>query len=316
MKLMVQNTGSSPFYLDWPVAVALLDPATKQPVHSAVLEGVDIRQWLPGEDWDSAAFAYRRAAVVHRSAGRAKLPADVKPGSYIIAVAILDRQGGLVPSARFAMANYVRGGWHPLGMISIGQAPGEAALRGVSFDSPAFDDSLSYKVPERLRMVKAPPLPSAKAVSPWTADPKKELIDPWRYWTLEADGPGLDKEIRQDGPEEGPAGRRVMRVTGDFGKNSRLDYIFGSGVKLDSGRYRLTCRVRGTAGQSAEFELADGWRRVAKSTAIPLTEEWEEHSVEFEIKETFKDETTLRFRLPRQVKGTFELADTRLKLAE
>jgi hypothetical protein len=30
VKLMVRNTGSAPFYLDWPVGVALLDPETKK----------------------------------------------------------------------------------------------------------------------------------------------------------------------------------------------------------------------------------------------------------------------------------------------
>ena len=62
VKLAVRNTGSAPFYLDWPVGVALLDPATKKPVWSAPLEGVDIRQWLPGEDWDSVGFSSPIAA--------------------------------------------------------------------------------------------------------------------------------------------------------------------------------------------------------------------------------------------------------------
>ena len=84
----------------------------------------------------------------------------------------------------------------------------------------------------------------------------------------------------------------------------------------DRGRYRFAFRVRGTPGQSVEFELADGWRGVSKETPIPLTEEWQEHSAEFEIKNTFKDETTLRFNLPHNVKGTFDLTDTRLKRAE
>lgn len=39
------NTGSAPFYLDWPVAVGLLDPATAKPIWSAPLGGVDIRKW-------------------------------------------------------------------------------------------------------------------------------------------------------------------------------------------------------------------------------------------------------------------------------
>ena len=55
---------------------------------------------------------------------------------------------------------------------------------------------------------------------------------------------------------------------------------------------------------------------VSKEARIPLTEQWQEHSIEFEIKTTFKDETTLRFRLPRDAKGTFDLADTRLKVVK
>ncbi|MCL4181467.1 MAG: hypothetical protein KJ072_27475 [Verrucomicrobia bacterium] len=43
-------------YLDWPVAVGLLDPATKRPVWSVPLSGMDIRKWLPGEDWDTIEF--------------------------------------------------------------------------------------------------------------------------------------------------------------------------------------------------------------------------------------------------------------------
>jgi len=79
------------------------------------------------------------------------------------------------------------------------------------------------------------------------------------------------------------------------------------------GRYRFTFRVRGTPGQAVEFELADDWRGVSKEATIPLTEEWQEHHIEFEIKTTFKDKTTLRFNLPENVKGTFDLADARLR---
>ena len=316
VKLTVRNTGSAPFYLDWPVAVALLDAATKRPVWSAPLSGVDIRKWLPGEDWDSAAFTYRRPAVPHHAEGHATLPRDIAPGQYIVALAILDRQGGLLPSARFATANYFRGGWHPLGFIGIGKAPAEAALKNIAFDSPAFDDSLHYKVPEKLLAVRMPPRPEVQAVTPWLPDPQKELINPWRYWTLQADGHDLEKEIRTDGPTEGSAGRSVMRITGDFGKSSSLNYTLGNGIKLERGRYRFAMRVRGTPGQSVEFELADGWRRVSTETRIPLTGQWQEQVVEFEITTTFKDETTLRFALPHEVKGTFDLTDTRLQKTE
>jgi hypothetical protein len=294
------------------VAVGLLDPATKKPVWSAPLADVDIRKWLPGEDWDSVAFAYRRPAAPHHQEGHATLPQDIKPGQYLLALAILDRQGGMMPSARFAMVNYFRGGWHPLGFIGVGEAPEEASLKNVAFDSPAFDDSLNYKVPEKLRAVKTPPVPQVKAVTPWTPDPNTKLINPWRYWILKSTGNGLEKQTVADGPGASP----VIRVTGDFGKGSSLSHTFANGVKLGPGRYHFVFSVRGTPGQSVEFELGDDWRLFSKEARIPLTGQWQEHTLEFEIKTAFQDGTTLRFRLPRDAKGTFDLAKTRLKMVK
>ena len=310
VKLTVRNTGSAPFYLDWPVAVGLLDPATKKPVWSAPLAAVDIRKWVPGEDWDGAEFAYRRPAVPHNNEGHAMLPRGIKPGQYILALAILDRQGGMMPSARFAIGNYFRGGWHPLGFIGIGAAPKDASLKNVAFDSPAFDDSLIYKVPVKLRAVKAPPLPAVKAVTPWAPDPKTELINPWRYWILSPSNNSLEKLALADGPDSSHA----TRVTGDFGAGFSLSHTFANGGKLDPGRYSFVFSVRGTPGQSVEFELAGDWRLVSKEARIPLTGQWQEHTIEFEIKTAFKDGTTLRFRLPNGTKGTFDLANTRLKM--
>jgi hypothetical protein len=56
----------------------------------------------------------------------------------------------MMPSARFAIENYFPGGSHPLGFTGIGVAPEEAAWKNVDFDSPAFDDSLCYRVAEKL----------------------------------------------------------------------------------------------------------------------------------------------------------------------
>ena len=55
------------------------------------------------------------------------------------------------------------------------------------------------------------------------------------------------------------------------------------------------------------------WRTVAKEATFTLTEQWQEQSGTFEIKTTFKDETTLRFRLPSNTNGFFDLSHTRLK---
>lgn len=312
VQLSVRNTGSAPFYLDWPVAVGLLDPATKKPVWSAPLSGVDIRKWLPGEDWDSEAFAYRRPTVPHHEEGHATLPQDMKPGQYILALAILDRQGGMMPSARFAIENYFRGGWHPLGFIGIGDPPQEASLKDVVFDSPAFDNHLYYKVPATLRAVQTPPVPPVTAVTPWTPDRDTELINPWRYWVLRTPNDDLEKQ----GLADGPGASRVIRVTGEFGDDSSLSYSFGVGVKLDPGRYRFVFHVRGTPGRSVECELGDDWRLVSNEARIPLTEQWQEYGIVFEVKSTSRDVTTLRFRLPRDVKGTFDLANPRLKMVQ
>jgi hypothetical protein len=313
VRLTVRNTGSAPFYLDWPVAVALLDPRTRKPVWSAPLEGVDLRRWFPGEDWDGAAGEYRRPAPENAAAGQATLPNDLKTGDYVLALAILDRQGGLVPSARFAVQNYFRGGWHPFGFIGVGTIPREAALGNILFDSPAFDSSLHYRVAAEILAVPPPPVPVVNAIARWSPDPKQELINPWRYWNLETRSPTLEKRIGADGPVENPAGRRVLGVVGDFGQSSSLTHTFFNEGKLDRGRYRFVCRVRGTPGLTVQFEVTDGGRRVSPSTAIPLTAEWREHVVAFEVEAPFREETRLRFVLPRNATGAFDLTDTRLR---
>lgn len=179
-------------------------------------------------------------------------------------------------------------------------------LKDIAFDDPAFDDSLHYLVPAEIRAVKTPPLPSVDVVTPWSPDPKTELINPWRYWLLNADGHELEKQILNEGG-------RVIRVAGDFGKSSHLSYAFGPGIKLERGRYRFTARVRGTPGQKVELQLADDWRKVSTEAEITLTAEWKEHIIDFEVKSSFKDETTLRFAMPREIKGTFDLSDTHLR---
>lgn len=319
VKFTVRNTGSAPFYLDWPVAVALLDPIGRKPIWMAPLEGVDIRKWMPGEDWDGQAFAYRRPAKSYAEEGRATLTQTIPQGDFIIALAILDRQGGMMPSVRFAIENYFRGGWHPLGFIGVGRKPAEIGLKDVTFDSPAFDDTLHYKVPEKLLAVKEPPIPQVTPVTPWTADPKIELINPWRYWTLFA-GDGetktIEKEVHYDGPVEGPAGRRVIRVTGDFGQWAALSYQFESGVKLVPGRYRLAFLARAAPDQIVDVELTAQGRPAVEIAQIRVGRQWQEYTLEFAIKDEPVGEVTLRFRLPRNVKGTFDLTHTRLKQVE
>ena len=313
LEMTVRNTGSAPFYLDWPVAVGLLDPRSREPVWSAPLEGIDIRRWLPGEDWDGEAFAYRLPPSVYRAAGRAQVPDSLDPGEYILALAILDRWGGLVPSARFAVKNYFAGGWHPFGYVGVGRRPRATGLDAHEFASPAFDRTLFYRVPEELLTVQAPAVPDVAAAPRWRPDPAVELINPWRYWELVRRSDTVGKRVSADGPGEGPAGRRVITVAGDFGRGTNLSYTFFDKGTLDPGRYRFTCRVKGTAGQTVRFDVADGWRGVVADTPIPLSSDWREHVIDFEIEDPFRNGTRLRFALPHDATGEFHLTDMHLR---
>jgi Domain of unknown function (DUF4832) len=304
--LNVRNTGSAPFYLDWPVMVALLDPATKKPVWSAPLHGMDVRKWLPGEDWDSDAFAYRVPAAIHQAKGTADLPRELPKGSYILALAIADRQGGMLPSARFATTHYFRGGWHPLGYIGIGAKPESTSVDALQFDSPAFDDSLRYIVPEKFRAVKSPADLPVKAVKTWKADPLVELINPARYWSPDQSGGKVEKQILNDGG-------RIIRLSGDFSRGTGLNYDFGNGFKLAQGVYQFKFRARGTPDQKLHLVLADDWREVSKFGEFLLTKEWKEHSIDLEIKNDFKDESALRLSSSGNFKGVFDLSQSHMK---
>ncbi|MBN2452317.1 MAG: DUF4832 domain-containing protein [Lentisphaeria bacterium] len=316
VRMAVRNTGSAPFYLNWPVAVALLDPATREPVWSAPLTGIDIRDWLPGEDWDGEAFAYRTPAKQYAASGSATLPANLEQGEYILAVAILDREGGMVPSVRFAVTNYFTGGWHPFGVTGVGKAPAQTALPDVPFDSPAFDRTLHYRVPEELLSVQTPPVPDVGAIPRRQPDPDSELIDPWRYWCLVRRSNTVEKSVTYDGPVDGPAGPRVLSVQGDYGRGSNLGYTFFNAGTLPPGRYRFSCRTKGTPDQGIRFDVADGWQPFAARTEITLTPDWRRHEIEFQVDKTFRNGTRLRFSLPDDDAGEFHLTDTHLRRIE
>ncbi len=121
----VVNTGSAPFYYDWPVELSLLNARTGRPVWRAPFEQADIRTWMPGDQWDAMRQAYAQPAVSNTVSGTFTLDDTVKHGTYILALAVLDPADG-EPSLRFAIQNYQQGGRHPLGRIGVG--PGIAEL--------------------------------------------------------------------------------------------------------------------------------------------------------------------------------------------
>ncbi|MCL2880037.1 MAG: DUF4832 domain-containing protein, partial [Treponema sp.] len=98
LEFTVTNTGSAPFYYQWPAEISLLD-ARKNPVWKGLVH-VDIRNWLPGRT-----YTVRDTFTI---------PENIPQGMYTLALAVLDPAGN-VPSLRFANINYYSGGRMPLG---------------------------------------------------------------------------------------------------------------------------------------------------------------------------------------------------------
>ncbi|OUN78959.1 DUF4832 domain-containing protein [Alistipes sp. An54] len=144
LEFEVQNTGSSPFYYDWPVEVALLDVQTREKVWGTVLDNVQISQWMPGDDWDMDLEAYRTPAETVRIESHPSLDASIPTGRYILALGILDPGCGR-PTVRFANTNYYNGGYHPLGYVGVGIQEQQPALDPKDFDDLQGDTSLNYK---------------------------------------------------------------------------------------------------------------------------------------------------------------------------
>jgi hypothetical protein len=136
----VKNTGSTPFYYNWPIEVSLLDPTTKQPVWKQTCNNLDIRNWMPGDKWDDKRDAYTIPAEANLI-NQTFLSPNVPSGEYILALAILDPAGNR-PCARFAIKNYYNGGRHPIGKIGVNKKIDSFTLSG--FDDLRSDRSLSY----------------------------------------------------------------------------------------------------------------------------------------------------------------------------
>lgn len=144
----VENTGSAPFYYDWPVELRLLDPVTYAVKWKKVFSSVDIRDWMPGEEWNETTQAYDLPAPLKSNSESFTVDQSLPKGEYILALAVLD-PAGMEPSLRFATAQYFTGGNHPIGYIGVEVAPEQDLLNPSVFDDPSIDLSLHYQVISR-----------------------------------------------------------------------------------------------------------------------------------------------------------------------
>lgn len=136
----VKNTGSSPFYYNWPLEVSLLDPKTKKVVWKQKCQDVDIRKWMPGDVWDDATDVYKIPAEENLVNQTLNI-SGIADGEYILSLAILDPAGDK-PCVRFAIKNYYQGGRHPIGKVGVNKTIASYTLS--DFDDLQSDRSLSY----------------------------------------------------------------------------------------------------------------------------------------------------------------------------
>lgn len=138
----VINTGSAPFYRDWPLTISFLDPKDMKVVWSGEIEEVDIRTWLPGDDWDEAANLYRIPAENYLVKSNFELPgfSQLPASEYIVALSIPDPESDDL-GLRLAIKNYINPDLHPLGVFVYGTKP----MNNYQLDPKLFTDPMGEK---------------------------------------------------------------------------------------------------------------------------------------------------------------------------
>lgn len=140
----VLNTGSGPFYYDWPVEIAFMNPTTRKVVWKTLLSTPRVSGWMPGDDWDWSMQRYRIPAEKNRISEDIVIPKDIPVGKYVVAISILDPAGNL-PSLRFAIFNYWKGGRQPMGYVGVSTDLDSYQIPVSDFDDLQDDRSLYYE---------------------------------------------------------------------------------------------------------------------------------------------------------------------------
>lgn len=141
----ITNTGSSPFYYDWPVEIALLNSETGEKVWGKTLESADITEWMPGENWDITSEEYIIKPKEYTVNENITVDTPLPAGKYIISISVLD-PAGMLPSLRFATLNYYTGGRHPMGYLGLDTSIDSYEVFPSGFDNMASDLSLKYLI--------------------------------------------------------------------------------------------------------------------------------------------------------------------------
>jgi hypothetical protein len=129
--LKTVNTGSTPIYEKYPLEISLIDPRTGNKIWSETCKQVDCRTWMPGDAWNRKTNRYELLPDTNLVDVRLKVHAP--DGEYLLAVTLADPYSSK-PAVRFALDNYLAGGYTILGRIGVNRQPADCSLEGIAWD--------------------------------------------------------------------------------------------------------------------------------------------------------------------------------------
>lgn len=291
VSFLVTNTGSTPFYYSWPVELSLLDPQTRLPVWRENFQGVDIRDWLPGDLWEYSdptvpGSGFGIPPGEYQVTGVFNIPEEIPAGPYILALAVLD-PSGMEPALRFAVENYFEGGRHPLGMIGVDHEIDDPYIDPVQFDDPGTDHDLSYQypVPPALQVHE----PSGNQV--WISGGQYPVV--WESWGVQEN---LAIDFSYDG---GSSWLPLVDSTPDDGAET-ITAPQGPGDQ---------CRVRVRTASSSCTDISNA--DFFLSTASPVTGSFHGDGGFTVLPNPFNPRTSIGYDLPAEGRVKLEVYDLR-----
>jgi len=143
----VKNTGSAPFYENWPLAFVLIDETTKEIVWKEPISSVDVRNWLPGDKYSLTTRTYQTPAKAYDIDATIQVPGTIPTGQYMAGIAILEPYSQ-TPGILFDVKNFLtKSQTQPLCRIGIGQdLVGDYHVNTTILGDPAANDIRSYSL--------------------------------------------------------------------------------------------------------------------------------------------------------------------------
>lgn len=141
----VKNVGSAPFYENWPLAFVLIDETTHEIVWKEHLKSVDIREWIPGDNYSYKTRTYQIPAKEFTIDANITIPNSIQKGNYMAGISILEPYSQ-TPGIFFDIKNFLsKSQTQPLCRFGIGKKlKGSFEVDPTLFGDPFSDDKRSY----------------------------------------------------------------------------------------------------------------------------------------------------------------------------